>query len=149
MKKQTQLHVRKTVMHILGGCHLFSIDKIRKDSIVQRYIPEERCARLAHDLPQTVQFPNKKQQDLDNAHAHWDKRPACPHPVLWVLDSNRNHKVCHLSWTQNTKRMFQFKNATLRWQEWLWQRMKLRTVVTLFYVIWTTDANANSSELSV
>lgn len=72
MKKQTQLHVRKTVMLILGclRCHLFPIDKIRKDSIVQRYIPEERCARLAHDLPQMLQFPNKKQQDLDNAHAH-------------------------------------------------------------------------------
>lgn len=40
MKKQTQLHVRKTVLLILGGCHYFSIDKIRKDSIVQRYIPE-------------------------------------------------------------------------------------------------------------
>lgn len=70
MKKETQFHVRKTVLLILGGCHLFSMDKIRKHSIVQRYIPEQHCARLPHALTQTVQLPNKKQQDLDNAHAH-------------------------------------------------------------------------------
>lgn len=146
-KKKTQLHVR-TVLLILGGCHLFSIDKIRKDTIVQRYIPEQRCQITAW-LTQTVQFPNKKQQDLDNAHTHWDKSPACPHPVLWVLDSNRNHKVCHLSWIQEMKRAFQFKFAMLWWQLWLWQWMKLKAIVPLFYIVWTMDANTTSSELSV
>lgn len=46
-----------------------STDKIRKVNIVQSYIPEQRRARSAHDLTQTLQFSNKKQQDLDNAHA--------------------------------------------------------------------------------
>lgn len=73
---------------------------------MQRYIPWQDSARLAHDLTQTVQFSNKKQQDLDNAHAHWG---ACTHPVLWVLDSNGNHKVCHLSWIQWMKRAFNLK----------------------------------------
>lgn len=94
-EKGKQLHVRKTVRLIRGRRYLVFIDKIRKESTVQRYIPEQHCARLPQDLTQTVQFPNKKQQDLDKPHAHWDNRPACSHPVFWVLDSNRNHKVCH------------------------------------------------------
>lgn len=72
------------------------MDKIRKDNIVQKCILEQRRARLPHDSTETVQFPNKKQQELDNAHTHWDNRPTGPHPVLWVLESDANHKVCRL-----------------------------------------------------
>lgn len=46
MNKETQLHIRKTDLLILGGRHLFSIDKIRKDSIVQRY-----CIFLNNAVP--------------------------------------------------------------------------------------------------
>lgn len=101
--------MRETVLPILDGCPLLSTDKIRKVNIVQSYIPEQRHARSAHDLIQTLQFPNKKQQDLDNAHAHWDNRPACPHPMLWVLGSDRNLKVCPLKWKRWMRRPFQLK----------------------------------------
>lgn len=85
--------------------------QIRKVNIVQSYIPEQRRARSPHDLIQTLQFSNKKQQDLDNAHACWNNRPACPHPVLWVLGSDRSFKVCPLEWKRWMRRPFQLKSS--------------------------------------